>query len=652
MTSICQCEFDSQTAFIITNSSETPNKTITITEYIKNKTLQKMVQNGNQFLVCNVGNEVIKCKPKTRKSYFKHKNCDADNKMTAWHREWQNYFDVTEKTIGTRRADAVVNDTVLEFQYSQISRDNVNGRMNNYRDYHVYWIIEGDNGVEVDWDIITFTTVWKYESFIDVDFIYLHHGDTIFRIKPASVKSNMVNINACMIRQEFIDGITSNTLTWIESKTETGTIYLNQRGAGSGKTYESIQLIDKDVRFNDKEVFIYLTKMHSAKEVIYRELVEQYDKGELPSLNLNKATCAKQYLIKCSTKETETTLTKRDIKIYIGTIDSFAYAVTNQNTISNDYFTGLIKDIKAERIPEQNGGKVKKSGAIQYARNTTKLNRKCLIVIDEAQDLDKDYIVAFDKIVKYTGIDIYVIGDKLQSIFSENNVYTYLESNNVTTTIERASITNCVKRFHNERFKDFVNNIIDFDKYGLPKIEEICTDTVCKYKHHERKPYTIFTIEKIYAGDYDMSKIKKVTMKIIGYVKHEVEVNHYSPENFMFIFPILKKNVLAVELESRLQEYWINKFKDPEYTSHLSKWWRKKQMDSKYHQYVVFHKSEEGKPINLRQSEHATRIRRSSGRRCTTSCCTANWITATRTHRGFLQQPVSKRVAALVRKNG
>lgn len=43
------------------------------------------------------------------------------------------------------------------------------------------------------------------------------------------------------------------------------TLFHNQRGAGCGKTYESIQLLQSN---NDKDIFIYLTKMHSAKKLL------------------------------------------------------------------------------------------------------------------------------------------------------------------------------------------------------------------------------------------------------------------------------------------------------------------------------------------------------------------------------------------------
>jgi hypothetical protein len=81
-------------------------------------------------------------------------------------------------------------------------------------------------------------------------------------------------------------------------------------------------------------------------------------------------------------------------------------------------------------------------------------------------------------------IDIYLIGDKLQSIYGDNNIYTFLENKihelpNIN--IKKENGVNHVMRFHNNQFKDFVNNLIDFEKYNLPKISQICNGECCKY---------------------------------------------------------------------------------------------------------------------------------------------------------------------------
>lgn len=381
-----------------------------------------------------------------------------------------------------------------------------------------------------------------------------------------------------------------------------GIIYFNQRGAGCGKTYESIQLIQSDDRFAHKDVFIYLTKMHSAKDVIYNELYEQIERNALDKLEIleHDNGVAKQYKVLFKNKHTG-----RDISIIIGTIDSFNYAVVNKNKIesSNDFFKGIVNTIK--------GGEIVSGGNIKYASKAYNLNEKCLIVIDEAQDLGKDYIEAFSTIINKTKIDVYVIGDKLQSIWGNNNIYTYVEKNDLSTHIQKSHGVNHVMRFHNTNFINLVNSVIDFQKYNLPPIEKIC-EGKCKYKHEDEIiPYKVFSMMRIYSGVDQIDIINKELDKIIEYMDYEVNKYDYLPHNFMFIFPMFSGNSFANFLEIHIQRYWIAKFTNEQYQQRVlinHPYWKNKMDSNKFHKYVYLHKSEEGKPINLRESEYASRI--------------------------------------------
>ena len=435
-------------------------------------------------------------------------------------------------------------------------------------------------------------------------------------------------INSSAIQSIILDCIRTNcnneecNTEYINNKCineEKGVIYFNQRGAGCGKTYESIQLLQN--KFPEKETYIYLTKMHSVKEVIYNELKDQESRGALSMLQfIENDVNGKQYKISYYNKESD-----KNILIIIGTIDSFNYAIVNKNEIikSNDYFKGILKTIVNGSVSITNNN-------IKYSGKTIPFNKKCLIIIDEAQDLCKDYIEAFntiitppntnntqnyvstfDNIIAQTNIDVYVIGDKLQSIWGEHNIHTYINKNDMNTRIERNCGENIVKRFHNEKFIEFVNDIVPFEKYELPPIIKIC-DGKCKYNHENEKiPYTIFEVPKIYANDYDEEKIDNVVKDIINYMDTEINNYNYLPNNFMFIFPILSKNAFARTLETRIQQFWIDKFKNIDYQENVLKlheYWKNKINDNKFHKYIYLHKSDEGRSINLKESENATRI--------------------------------------------
>ena len=413
--------------------------------------------------------------------------------------------------------------------------------------------------------------------------------------------SDLQQIKLRCIRDKLCDDCICQEIK-IKNQREKGKIYFNQRGAGCGKTYESIQLLLDD-RFNDKDTFIYLTKMHSAKEVIFNELKEQEEKGKLNILEIleNNNSYGKQYKISYLNKETN-----KKIVIIIGTIDSFNNAIVDKTKIikHNDYFKGIVKTII-------NGFLSTKNSKINYAGKTPSLNKKCLIIIDEAQDLCKEYIKAFNTIINLTNIDVYVIGDKLQSILGEDNIHTYIDSHNLDTEIIKSTGINKVMRFHNNHFINFVNNVIPFEKHGLPPITEIC-DGCCKYKHeNDITPYTIFEVPKIYTNDYDYNKIDITIEKIISYLNNEIDKYNYLPNNFMFIFPILSKNTFALTLELELQNFWINKYKDINYQEKVLKYndyWKDKINDNEFYKYVYLHKSDEGKSINLKESVNSTRI--------------------------------------------
>lgn len=603
---LCECDFDSQIAYIVKSLDETPIETITIINYLDDKNIQKKVNKKELFLVCEKGNELIKYESDIRKSHFKHYNY-SDNEMTKWHREWQECFEKTEEVIGNRRADAVVGNKILEFQYSRIKIEDVDNRTKNYKDnnYDVYWIIECYYAITVEPTnkktyLITFDIeTWKHNNFKNQTYIYLDHKGFLYRIKPSDVKSNMIEVADYKTQNEFIAYVNNNTIKWENNPIEQGVIYHNQRGAGCGKTYESIQLLQENKEFAHKEIFIYLTKMHSAKDVILKELKEQKERGALSDLIFNEQTSdtyGKQYKISYERDELYR-------QIIIGTIDSFSYAIGNKNVSDSDYFRGIVKSIGIGCV------NTTIDGTIKYAQRNLDLNKKCLVIIDEAQDLGPEYIEAFDMIVKKTGIDVYIIGDKLQSIWGENNIYTYVEKNKLMyTKIIPSKGINQVKRFHNNKFKDFVNGIVKFNKYDLPSIEKICDKEKCE--HIDKDPI-IFTIPKIYNNDYNNEKVNNTIKKIINYVDEEVNKYNYLPNNFMFIFPILKGNYLANQLESRLQNYWIEKFNNNKYQKDVlikNDYWKKKIKNNKFYKHVYLHKSEEGKSINLNDSEYSTRI--------------------------------------------
>ncbi len=102
--------------------------------------------------ICNA--KLIQKKGDIRVHHFAHEGgseCDSWNyDMTEWHRDWQQRFPVDSREVvverfGTKhRADILINDTVVEFQHSNISNDEFNERNRFYNrcGYDVIWLFD------------------------------------------------------------------------------------------------------------------------------------------------------------------------------------------------------------------------------------------------------------------------------------------------------------------------------------------------------------------------------------------------------------------------------------------------------------------------------------------------------------------------------
>jgi hypothetical protein len=399
------------------------------------------------------------------------------------------------------------------------------------------------------------------------------------------------------------------------SEVSRGQIHFNQRGAGCGKTYESIQLLN-DPRFRHKTHLLYLTKMHSARSVIHKEFSEQYESNRLPGIRLVKDTpVGKQQLIRLLRGETE-----RETTVIIGTIDSFTHAIRDhKKTYSgSNMFERIVGDL-AKGIMRAN------LDAVSYARERLNITDKYLFIIDEAQDLDESYLDAFQQVVDRTGIDTYIIGDKLQSISKEQNLFTYVENLDDERVIKNsAQNINVVKRFHNEKFMSLVNAVVPFEAHGLPPISGICRGSHCTYSHaDETEDCPAIKISYDFPSIYETDHIKTehALNQIIDRMRRLVFKHGYLPTHFCFIFPIVNiRNQFLTLLEPRIQDFWVEVFNDPEsytelFVENLQKsreYWKSKienrEADNKYYKYVYWHRSEENGPINLLESADSTRI--------------------------------------------
>lgn len=582
----CNTNYQSQYAVI-------DNVDIHISEYINIKSKDR----DKDKIKCKNGHTLICANGLKNKPHFRHKNKDDLDSypMTAWHCEWQGNFPNTEveyKKIGeqikNRRSDVTLNNSIynLEFQHSTIEQQEVKNRKDDYELHgrKIIWVIHGNSKILVKYldyskryYLEFISDKWKYESFIDYDYIFIDIDDKLYKIYPKHVKNCMIDVEIPYDKEKFVEYInTNNDIIHNINLPLQSTLYIKQQGAGNGKTFGLIQNIEcKD--FEHYECFIIVTKQHSAKAVIYNELKAQIDNNNLKYItDLKIVNENKKYQISYTNTNTNNTC-----DILIATIDSLMYSLGNIKNKELNKFEGVITSIIDGYIEEQNIKNICCNG------KNYKLNKELCLFVDETQDLNEDYAKAIINIMRNKYIDAYIVGDKLQSITLENNAFQYF-SNHDFSYIQKIQYesTNICRRFYHNDLVKFINKIIPFSKYYLPEIKQYKIDDEPEKLHLE-----IFEGECIYAGDTDNDKINKEVEKILKFYDDEVLENNYKPNDFLIITPFTTKNPLVNALEIAIESYWVNK-----------------NNNNSYERCAVFHKSEEGTSINLADSENATRI--------------------------------------------
>lgn len=569
MNQICD-NFDSNYAYI-------GEKCVHINEYNLNRSDVLKCINGHN-LCCANGEKV--------KHYFRHVNpSDCINHMTVWHREWQSHFEITEvefknvdDQIKNRRADIVLDNTIIEIQHSPITEDEVNDRKHDYSLHgkELIWIIHGNNSFNVTKldNRIYLENVsdnWKYKSFLSHEFIFIDINSEIYKIVSSKVKSNMIDVELPFNKLDFINYL-KNGILFDNVLPYQCNLYIKQQGAGNGKTYGIIQrLLDKS--FIHYKCIIMVAKQHSAVHIIFNEFKQQVEDGFLEGIQLVKEPeiINKKHIIKYIHENI-------DKQIIIGTLDSFMHSLGNKNHTELDKFEGIVNSIIDGYIQEN-------SNCFKYAEKLCKLNKEMCLIGDEFQDNPEIYVKAIIKIMRTKYIDSYIVGDLLQSISFNENAYTYLNANEfLNINIIKEPSTNICRRFCDPSLINFVNEMVPFEKYDLPKI------TPWKKIDSDKNNVVLFEGKIVYGSDDDTDLSREVE-KILEFYIFEVEKYNRKPNSFLIVTPFTTKNPLVVGLETAINGYWIKKYGTDD-----------------FERFAVFHKSESGTSINLQESEDKTRI--------------------------------------------
>ncbi len=597
MTGLCCINFMSD--YCLINDEQ-----IHVQDYIKN--------NNEGKITCQKGHDLILINGEKRKAHFRHKNSYdlGGNPITLWHCEWQSYFPVTEKIfpqiqeqIKLRRADVVLNENkILEIQHSKYDKQEIDNRKHDYKLHNVdiIWLIDGNENISVK--ILEYSNrvylefmsdYWKYENFKSYDSIFVDIHSIIYKIHPNKVKSHMIDVENGKTKEEFIESLKNNNDIWKNDEPEQCNLFIKQQGAGNGKTFGIIKMLEDDDKCHYTN-FIYITKQHSAKHIIKTEFESQKDNFQhLKNINITESN--KKYIIKYFNEKS-----KKNCQIIVSTIDAFTYIVGNKNHTHFDKFEGLIYSIINGHI------ETKTCGSINFGGLSPKLNKETLLVIDEFQDPPVHYAKAIVQIMRNKYIDVFIVGDKLQSISNEKNAFTYfLENEFPLIKINKLDPTNICRRFIHPKLVEFVNCMIPFKKYGLPEIEPHV-----KYTAEEIHPLIFFTSDKTFidstnkTAETEEAIINEVDI-IMKHYENEVNEQKRFPEDFLVVTPFTTLNPLVDALVLAINIFWKNKFTmDLEYM----KCWNNDISVDEYYRYAIFHKSEDGTSIDLSESEYSTRI--------------------------------------------
>lgn len=131
----------------------------------KRITIEDAVPGGTYFCPVCGGALIVKAKESEAvKEHFAHKSrrqCDSWNyDMSEWHRTWQRFFPeecrevVVQNGEEKHRADVLINNTVIEFQHSPISAEEIAERNSFYRacGYKVVWVFDAEGKIKNEFE--------------------------------------------------------------------------------------------------------------------------------------------------------------------------------------------------------------------------------------------------------------------------------------------------------------------------------------------------------------------------------------------------------------------------------------------------------------------------------------------------------------------
>ena len=566
-----------------------------------------------------------------------------------WHTNMQNLFPKTHQevefsfvhvseddTVTKRRrfADGHQDETVVEYQHSRITRTEVNDRNDDYGvklGKTVVWVIDctdnktkpkrisSDDDEDDIW-MLEFDKKWHVDSMCDCNILFADFGDRMFRVPIDSVRHRLVLVfGSWQNKEDWKAQITSDTLEEDIYAPIQSTLTVAQDPHGSGKTYRLTRMmIHTDLAeyqcYGAYSTFIVVTKPHSAKEVVYAEFLFHLQRA---GIEYDEHVDNNKYIVKFARPSGD------NIMCIFGTADSLMYNLCENKMRGTDLFINLVKTIHKHGPTKLQGPK----GRFRYAGQQPRLNKKTLVITDEATMLPESYADAFATMMLQCHVDVHLAGDVQQSTYFEHNLLTRVvgEYNEAPDGSLLPSFPGCkvimhpgneVRRF-NQHLVDFRNTVM-WGFHARPSHNlSIPIPIAASDVSHGRGEYSLHQIDRINAwDDPESEEVVDAVENIMERLRRDVSESKLLPNDILIVTPFVKNNPLMDEVQTSIHEFWIHQFNNSEYKESVRD--RADYIETQRHYdelqssslpwFCVLHRSEEGKPIDTKESKYGTRI--------------------------------------------
>ena len=589
-----------------------------------------------------------------RCAFFRHATSNAVS-MTDWHRRWQSYFSNTEVSVENRIADVKLSDTlIMELQHSKISADEVRQRTCDYESngLRVLWLVDasemGTTHVSTVGDSIQIDFWRSFKWILDkwkccrVFYINLRiSGESIVcKIAPDRAKSYMCTIGPSYTysEREFVRLLSTHDESVLFSDEFDVQFRTDvfQAGCGAGKTYGSVQ--DADTAFLDHDAIvadnvailerldkmvnrlgvtshdtvtsltyhlIFITDKHSAKAVIRKEFEDQESRDALVYLR-DKDTAFSETEENSPKFVREYFIGKFKLVVIIGTVASFIASVAPRNPPNG---CEQVSDIFMQNYFNLKAGGVRDM-TIDYGGHRIRLCQRVKVYADEAQDLPSVCAEAMFRMQADTSISLYFVGDVMQALTEPENAMTYFATNHLQNATYHKD-TFEFRRGRHPAFVEFMRAVIPYEKHQCPPPERWVPDGE-RRQQHAYNPIIYMPLLKANC-DKDAAVLENAR-RVCALVGMLVERHNYLPEDFIIPVGYVTNNVLAAQIQDVLIAFFADKLRTDcayrQVASDRSEHWRKILPTNawKSEDLCVFHKSDEGKPIDTTISNHGVRI--------------------------------------------